>query len=129
MESIAQRAAVEAWPWPDSLDALTAAPKHHTVLLENDRVRVVHTHIPPGDLVPVHTHRWPGVVYVQSWSDFIRRDQHGNVLLDSRSINPRPKAPAVQWLEPLPPHSVENIGDAEISLLIVELKGTPSKVG
>lgn len=109
-----------AWPWPDSLDALTAAPKHHTRILENDRVRVVHTHIPPCDFVPVHTHRWPGVVYVQSWSDFIRRDDQGKVMLDSRTVD-RPIQP-VQWLEPLPPHSVENIGSQEISLFIIELK-------
>lgn len=120
MDSIAPGAKT-AWPWPGSLDALVAAPRHHTCLLENDRVRVVHTHIPAGDLVPVHTHRWPGIVYVQSGSDFIRRDQHGNVLLDSRTITAT-KNSGVQWLEPLPPHSVENIGSREISLIIVELK-------
>jgi len=111
-----------SWPWPDSLDALVAAPAHHSLLLENDRVRVVHTHIPPGDFVPVHTHRWPGVVYVLSWSHFIRRDGQGKVLLDSRETGPPPKIPSAQWLEPLPPHSVENIGESEISLYIVELK-------
>jgi hypothetical protein len=63
---------------------------------------VVHTHIPMGDLVPVHTHRWPGVVYVMTSSDFIRRDDKGNVLLDSRTIGPPPKIPSVQWLDPLP---------------------------
>lgn len=120
MDSIAP-GAKKAWPWPDSLDALVAAPRHHTCLFENSRVRVVHTHIPAGDLVPVHTHRWPGIVYVQSGSDFIRRDQHGNVLLDSRTVMPT-KNSGVQWLEPLPPHSVENIGNREISLIIVELK-------
>ena len=112
----------EAWPWPDSLDALIAAPAHHTRLLENDRVRVVHTHIPSGDLVPVHTHRFPGVVYVISASDFVRRDDKGKVLFDSREAGPTKSSPAVQWLDPLPPHSVENVGDSEISLVIVELK-------
>jgi len=110
------------WPWPDSLDALVAAPDYHTLLLENDCVRVIHTHIPPGALVPVHSHRWPGVAHLLSWSDFIRRDQDGNVLLDSRQL-PRPaQLPATQWLDPLPPHSVENVGRCEISIFIVELK-------
>jgi hypothetical protein len=31
------------WLWPDSLDALIAARAHHTLLLENERVRV-HTY-------------------------------------------------------------------------------------
>ena len=110
------------WPWPDSLDALQAAPAHHSLLMENERVRVVHTHIPAGDFVPLHTHRWPGAVYVMSASDFIRRDQDGNVLFDSRGAGALRSAPAVQWLEPLPPHTVENVGPSAISILIVELK-------
>jgi len=110
------------WPWPDALDALRAAPAHHELFLENDRVRVIHTHIPAGDTVPLHTHRWPGVACLLSASDFIRRDQEGNVLLDSRQAGAPPSVPGVQWLEPLPPHTVENVGHSEISLLIVELK-------
>ncbi len=35
------------WIWPDSLDALTAAPRHHTLMFENDRVRVLDTRIAP----------------------------------------------------------------------------------
>jgi hypothetical protein len=117
----------KAWPWPESLDALVAAPQHHSVLLENEHVRVVHTHIRIGDFVPVHTHRWPGVVHMLSWSDFVRRDENGNVLFDSRLGPPSDKISAVQWIEPLPPHSVENVGDADISMYIVEIKGSPQK--
>jgi hypothetical protein len=114
------------WPWPDSLDALVAAPAYHTCLLENDRVRVIHTHIPPGHLVPVHTHRFPGVAYVVSASDFIRRDHENKVLFDSRKSPAPPDASSVQWLDSLPPHTVENVGNAEISVIIVELK-TPAR--
>jgi hypothetical protein len=114
------------WPWPDSLDALQAAPAHHELFLENDRVRVIHTRIPAGDTVPLHAHRWPAVAYLLSTSDFIRRDQAGNVLLDSRDAGAPPSIP-VQWLEPLPPHTVENVGHSEISILIVELKDTHSR--
>lgn len=63
----------EAWPWPDSLDALVAAPAYHIKLLENDCVRVLHTIIPAGAIVPLHTHRCGGAAYLLSWSDFIRR--------------------------------------------------------
>jgi hypothetical protein len=111
---------MNSWPWPDSLDAVIAAPKHHTLVLENDRVRVLDTHIPPGDTAPVHTHRWPGVYYVVSASDFIRRDGEGKILFDSRTAPPSPSA--AQFLEPLPPHSVENVGTAEIHLISIELK-------
>jgi hypothetical protein len=114
----------ESWPWPDSLDALVAAPKHHTLLLNDDRVRVLQTTIPAGDLVPLHTHRWGGLAYVQSWSHFIRRDERGNVLFDSREAGEPPAVPCAQWMPPLPPHTVENLGPHEISILIVELKNS-----
>ncbi|MGB0035037.1 MAG: hypothetical protein WBP79_06145 [Candidatus Acidiferrales bacterium] len=110
------------WPWPDSLDAVIAAPKHHRVLFENERVRVLEVRIRPGDFVPVHTHRWSGATYVVMQSDFLRRDGDGNLLFDSRTAGPAPKEPMVQWLAPLPPHSVENIGNSEILLISTELK-------
>jgi len=112
----------ESWPWPDSLDALVAAPQHHTLLLEDDRVRVLLTTIPAGDIVPLHTHRWSGVAYLQSCSHFIRRDEHGEVLFDSRKAGELPRVPCAQWMPPLPPHTVENLGPREISMLIVEVK-------
>jgi len=110
------------WPWPDSLDAVTAAPANHTVLFENEHVRVLQTHISPGQKVPVHTHRWPSVLLVLSWSDFVRRDQHGNEILDTRKGFEVPKLNMPGWLEALPPHSVENVGEAEINNLQVEIK-------
>ena len=75
-----------AWPFPDSLDAVAAAPVHHTVLLENSNVRVLDTRIPPGDTVALHTHRWPSVLHVLSWSDVVRRDDNGSVVLDTRTV-------------------------------------------
>jgi len=112
----------QPWPWPDSLDALTAAPEYHELLLENERVRVIHTHIPAGDIVPLHTHRWPSVAYLISTSHFVRRDHEGRVSFDSRKEAVTQHAPSVQWLQPLPPHTVENVGGSAISILIVELK-------
>ena len=112
----------ESWPSPDSLDAVIAAPKHHSVLLEDDRVRVLRTTIPPGDVVPLHTHRWGGVAYIESWSHFIRRGEHSEVLFDSRLAGEPRAIPCVQRMQPLPPHTVENLGPLVISILIVELK-------
>jgi hypothetical protein len=109
------------WPWPDSLDALVAAPRHHKLVLENDRVRVLDTRIPAGDLVPVHTHRWPAVYYTITGSDFIRRDGEGKVLLDTRVTPSVPDQPA-RFIECLPPHSIENVGTSEIHLVSVEMK-------
>ena len=110
------------WPWPDSLDALTAAPELHQLLLENDRVRVILTHIAPGGTTPIHTHRWPAVITILQWSDFVRRDEHGNVMLDTRTLDSDPQVNAPMWSAPFPPHSVENVGSVELRALAVELK-------
>jgi hypothetical protein len=115
-------AAAPVWPWPDELDAMIAAASSHRKLFENDHVRYLEVIIRPGEIVPVHTHRWSSVIYVQSTSDFIRRDGEGRVLFDSRKAGALPKTPAVEWVGPLPPHSIENVGTSVVLLLTVELK-------
>jgi hypothetical protein len=110
------------WPWPDSLDAVTAAPDNHTVLFENDHVRVLQTRILPGQIVPLHSHRWPSVLFILAWSDFIRRDALGNVTLDTRQSSEVPKLNTPVWLEQLAPHTVENVGQVEINNIQVEIK-------
>jgi hypothetical protein len=114
--------AAPGWPWPDELDAMIAAASFHRNLFENEHVRYLEVIIRPGDFVPVHTHRWPSVIYVQSTSDFVRRDGEGRMLFDSRKAGALPKTPAVEWVGPLPPHSVENVGKSVVHLLTVELK-------
>ena len=108
--------------WPDELDAVVAAPAHHTVVLENDRVGVLVARVEPGDTVPLHTHRWPGVQYLVSVADFVRRDGDGNVLVDSRATGLPKEGPLALWSEPLPPHELENIGGRPIEAIVVELK-------
>jgi len=108
--------------WPEALDALVAAPEHHELMLEDDRVRVVRTRVPPGERTAVHTHRWSGVLHVIRWSQFVRRDAEGNVLVDSRT-NPALQSPSqVMWAAALPPHTFENVGDVEFNVITVELK-------
>ena len=106
---------------PGPLDALVAAPEHHFLLLDNDAVRVVETRIPAGVTVPLHTHCWPGTLYILSWSDVVRRDEHGAVVMDSRLLGRLPEGSA-HWSGPLPLHTLENVGDAELLIISVEVK-------
>jgi len=69
---------------------MIAAPAHHQLLFENKRVRVLRVHIPAGDTVPVQTHRWPDILYLERCSDFIRRDGTGAIAFDSRQAGPAP---------------------------------------
>jgi hypothetical protein len=105
------------------LDAITAAPDHHDVLFENDRIRILDTRLPPDQRTPIHAHEWPAALYILSWSDFLRRDDSGAVLIDSRD-RPPPATGAGFWIEPLPPHSVENIGSSDLHIIAIEVKGT-----
>ena len=56
----------EEWPWPAALDAVIAAPEFHTVLYEDERVRVLEGLVPQGVTVPLHTHRFGGVLYLSA---------------------------------------------------------------
>ena len=106
----------------DDLDALTAAPQNHRLLFENETVRVLDTFVHPGQTVPLHTHKWPSTNYLLCWSDFIRRDSDRAVLLDSRSLSPKPATGSAFWGPPLPPHTLENIGGSDLHVITVELK-------
>ncbi|MBC7899561.1 MAG: hypothetical protein H7070_05860 [Saprospiraceae bacterium] len=108
--------------WPDSLDAVIAAPDHHNVIFENENIRVLDACIPPGATVPLHSHRWPSVVYTLTTNDFLRYDRHGNVVLDSRLADIEIKPGTAISLPPLHPHSIKNIGDGEIRAISVEIK-------
>ena len=111
-----------AWPWPDELDALVAAPAQHRLLFENELVRVLDTRIASGDRTPIHTHRWPAVHFVLCGSDFVRRDAGGKVLLDTRTASTGAPASTAQWGSALPPHSLENVGETEIHIISTEVK-------
>jgi len=105
----------------DELDGIAADPTHHTVLFENDEVRVIETRIAAGDLTPLHTHLAPTVMYVLSGSHFIRRDEHGGTMVDTRAT-PDFVLPKVSYSDGTPRHTIENTGDDELRVIGVELK-------
>jgi hypothetical protein len=112
----------ETWLWPEELDALTAAPQHHKLLFENETVRVIDTLIPPNEITELHTHKWPGSLYILSWSDFVRFDENNHVVVDSRTFQKSPEPSTALWSEPLTPHKLENVGEKDIHVISVEIK-------
>jgi hypothetical protein len=107
------------------LDAMTAASEHHALLLENGLVRVLDTRVKPGERTAVHAHEWPAALYVLSWSDFVRYDPEGNLLLDSRTLERPPAVGSALWGPPIGPHYVVNVGSTDLHILAVEIKGQP----
>jgi hypothetical protein len=81
------------WPWPPTLDAMTAAPACHDLLFENEHVRVLDAHLGPGETVPVHTHCWPGVRYILNVSDLVLATQPGTCCSTPAARNMPLRAP------------------------------------
>src|SRR5476651_1524676 len=112
----------QAEQWPDELDALIAAPKHHQLLFENESVRVLDANIPPGEMTAVHTHSFAASHIVISWSDFVRYDAAGNILLDSRDMGKTILPHLALWSGPLGPHALKNVGADCLHIISVEIK-------
>lgn len=109
--------------YPESFDGPVAAPDHHKVVFEDERVRIVELRVKPGETVPVHTHRWATINYVVRLSDFQSYDADGNLKLDTRNGQFGTKEGEAFYLPPFPPlHSVKNVGDGEMLGISVELK-------
>jgi len=106
-------------PWGPELDAVTAAPKNHKVLLENDRVRVLDVTVQPGEREILHAHCRPSVLYVTQRGALRDRDKDGKITRDEPTA---PQLPVVQWHQTEPPHSVENLDAKPLHILRVELK-------
>ncbi len=106
---------------PGDLDALIAAPQVHTLLFENELVRVLDTKLGPGEITPLHTHSLSATLLILSWSDCVRRDGEENILMDSR-ISGTLSPGMVVWSAPLPPHTLENVGKTQLHVIAVELK-------
>ena len=111
------------WVWPVSLDALEAAPGSHRLVFENDAVRVLETRIAPGETTEVHTHRWPGILFVLSFGHFVRRDADAAILVNTRKGgHPLPQPGTAIWSHASPPHTLENVNALDIHVVGVELK-------
>jgi hypothetical protein len=112
-----------AWPYPDSLDAVVAAPQFHRILFENERVRVLEVTVGPHQREPVHTHRWPSVIYKEQTG----RGRYYNAAgqLVHESTTPYRKSPGLvraRWQAPEGPHAVENTDEVADRFIRVELK-------
>ena len=108
--------------WPAELDAVNASAEHHRLVMENETVRVLETIIQPGEITALHTHQWPASTYFLSCSDMVRRDDKGEVLMDSRTQEVQRNSGEAAWTPPLGPHTLENVGQNVIHVITVEVK-------
>ncbi len=113
--------AEQPWPWPETMDALLAAPASHRVLLENDQIRVLEVVIEPGTREPEHTHQAASVMIIDEPARI--RYYVGDALrFESQKRSGSPPGVRIRWMEPEGPHSVENIDQRRHHAIRVELK-------
>ena len=114
------------WTWPDSLDAVVAAPRSHGIIYEDDTVRILSVTVAPGQIEPVHSHRWRSVAWANRSPNFTvyhyALDKE-NRLVRTDSFNAKlPLNVANKW-GPEAPHAIRNTGKDSLILYRVEFKG------
>ena len=98
----------------DPLDPVRVAADTHRVALENQFVRVLDVHLPPGKVEPRHRHPHGMSVYFTDWEAKVTPDGQPT------EVHPR-KAGTFAWNEAVI-HTVQNAGKTEGHILRIELK-------
>ena len=100
---------------PTDIDALTASPANFTLLLENDHVRVLEYVVLPGEQDQWHTHP-------QKMSYVVRGGTLRIHLEDGTSFLSEEAEGSAVWMDALPRHYAENVGDTPVQIILVEVK-------
>ena len=105
-----------------TFEPIVAAGEYHSVVLENDRVRVLQVEIMPGETVPFHQHGMPSIFVTLEPASLLIRDMSGKAIrvVERSSFS---DLPHVEWRETPPaPRSVENVDTVSMRALRIELK-------
>ena len=101
---------------PGDEHATRVAPDIYRLIFENDRLRVIDVHILPGQGSVMHTH---------DGLDFRYPLMSGDLKLVEPDGTTKPvalRAGTPRWEEPPSRHTMANVGNTEVRLVLVELK-------
>jgi quercetin dioxygenase-like cupin family protein len=101
-------------PADDPLDPVRVAGDTHRLAFENQFVRVLDVHLPPGKVEPRHRHPHGMSVYFTDWEAKVTPEGQPT------EVHPR-KAGTFAWNEAVI-HTVQNAGKTEGHILRIELK-------
>lgn len=101
-------------PAPDPLDPVKVAGDTHRLAFENQFVRVLDVHLPPGKIEPRHRHPHGMSVYFTDWQAKVTPEGKPT------EVHPR-QAGTFAWNEAVI-HTVQNAGQTEGHILRIELK-------
>lgn len=95
-------------------DAVSIAPHVYKVISENDKVRVLDTHMNPGEKTEMHSH--PAVVAISLTNDKVKFTLPGG-----QSMEAELEPGQTMYLDATD-HATENIGSNAIHVVLVEIK-------
>src|SRR5438876_8187493 len=95
-------------------DMVKVAPKNCTVVLDNDRVRVIRVVLKPGEKLPMHSHP-ANIVYTEN------SGKAKYTFAGGKTEEREAKAGQATWSEAMS-HSTENTGTTETHAVVVEIK-------
>jgi quercetin dioxygenase-like cupin family protein len=121
----AAKADTAKWTWPDSLDAVIAAPQSHGIIYEDEKVRILHVTVAPGQTEPIHAHKWRSIAWATQSPSFtlyhyaLGQDNH---LVRTDSFNAQLALNTANKWAPETPHAIRNRGQDSLVLYRVEFK-------
>jgi mannose-6-phosphate isomerase-like protein (cupin superfamily) len=102
-------------PFVMAQDAVKVDPKHYSVVSENDKVRILKAHYGPHEKSVMHSHPDVVAVYLTDAKVLFH-------LPDGKTQEGSGKAGEAMFT-PAGVHLPENVGDAPMDVIVVELKG------
>jgi hypothetical protein len=123
------------WNWPDSLDAVRAAPHNHRVIFENSQIRILEVILEPYEFESMHTHSHPSVMFgadietppfnIVYYAYGYDTANHRYILKDSmrqHQSGQDDSTGGANFMKPEGPHRVKNLSNVRVVAYRVEFK-------
>jgi hypothetical protein len=123
------------WNWPDSLDAVRAAPHNHRVIFENSQVRILEVILEPYEFESMHTHSNSSVMFgadidtppfdIVYYTYGFDPANHHYILKDSirkHQSGHDDSTGGANFMKPEGPHRVKNLNNVRVVAYRVEFK-------
>ena len=115
------------WLWPDSLDAMSAAPENHKLVYEDNDVRVLAVMLDGKKSEPIHTHKWKSIMWiarpiVPCKIDNYKRGNDGRLIKSDSLLIKEIPINLGQLIDPEGPTSITNLASESGLAYRVEFK-------
>lgn len=115
------------WTWPESLDALEAAPDNHKVVYEDNNVRILAVILNGKESEPIHTHQWKSIMWIAKpivpcLINTYKKDKNGNLVKSDSLLIKEMPLDVGQLIDSEGPTSITNLSSENGVAYRVEFK-------